>query len=175
MTKVEAPSFEILHFSVKYPKRITNPPKYPYFIHNLIWRAHDKEFKSICEGMVDDWQETEVVFDKERAKEYFDGLDFVMGEVENQFGYAPCDIVQKDGIRRDTVFHRGWQWQSPFVNYIEKFDCFRAWGYTESNAITHACVHEIEMLKLGEHMYGGRFATWGHFRRVIDALDLFWD
>jgi hypothetical protein len=175
MEEKDEPGFEILHFSVRYPERITNPLKYPYFIHNLVWRALSKEFKSLCEGMVDEWTQTEVVFDKELAEEYFAGLDFVMGEVDNQFGYASCDIVHRDGLRRDIVFHKGWQHQSPFVTYIEKFDCFRAWGFTESNAITQACVHELEMLKLGEHMYRGRFATWSHFRRVIDALDSFWD
>jgi hypothetical protein len=175
MTEKEAPSFEILHFSVRYPKRITDPPKYPYFIHNLVWRAHDKEFKNVCEGMVDDWRETEIVFDKKLAEEYLDGLDFVMGKVDNQFGYAPCDIVHRGGMRRDTVFHRGWQRQFPFVFYIEKFDCFRTWGFTESNAITRACAHELEMLKLNENMYSGRFATWSHFRRIIECLDSFWD
>jgi hypothetical protein len=175
MTELEAPSFEILHFSVRYPKRQTDPPEYPYFIHNLVWRAYDEEFKSVCHGMADDWVRTEIVFDKERFEEYMEGLDFVMGEVENQFGYASCELIQRDGIRRDTVFHKGWQRQFPFVSYVEKFDCFRSWGYTESNSITQECVHEINMLKLGEHMYGGRFAPWSHFRRVIECLDNFWD
>lgn len=175
MTEAEGPSFEILHFSVRYPKRKTDPPQYPYFIHNLVWRALDPEFKSLCEGMADDWVRTEIVFDKERFEEYINGLDFVMGEVDNQFGYSPCELIQRDGIRRDTVFHKGWQRQFPSVDYIKKFDCFRFFGYTESNAITQACVHEIEMLKLGEYMYKGRFAPWSHFRRVVETLDQFWD
>lgn len=171
----EERSFEILHFSVRYPNRKTDPPEYPYFIHNLVWRALDPEFKSMCKGMADDWVRTEIVFDKERFDEYMEGLDFVMGEVDNQFGYAPCELIQRDGIRRDIVFHKGWQRQFPFVDYIKKFDCFRSFGYTESNAITQACVREIEMLKLGEHMYKGRLAPWSHFRRVVETLDQFWD
>lgn len=165
-------SFEILHFSVKYPKGV---PQYQYFIHNLIWRVFDPEFKSVCEGMAEEWQRTEVVFDTELAEEYINGLDMSCEEVENPNGFAPCKIIQRDGIRRDTVYHQAYQRQFPFVNYIEKFDCFRAWGYTESNAITLACVHEIEMLKLGERMYSGRFAPWSHFCRVIETLDKFWD
>lgn len=168
-------SFEILHFSVRYPWPITDPPQYPYFVHNLVWRVYDEEFKSLCHGMADEWMKTEVVFDKDLADEYLNGLDFVMGKVENQFGYAPCDIIHRNGLRRDAVYHQGWQRQFPFVYYIEKFDCFRAWGYTESNATTQACIHEIEMLKLGEHTYNGRFAPWCHFRRVIETLDRFWD
>lgn len=171
----EERSFEILHFSVRYPKDPLDPPKYPYFVHNLVWRALDSEFKSLCEGMADEWTETEVVFDKELAEEYINGLDFSCTEIENQFGYAKCEIIQRDGIRRDAVYHKGWQRQFSFVYYIEKFDCFRSFGYTESNAITQACIHEIEMLKLGEHMYKGRFAPWSHFRRVVEALDQFWD
>lgn len=172
---MDSPSFEILHFSVRYPNDPLDPPQYPYFIHNLVWRALDKDFKSLCLGMADEWLETEVVFDKELADEYLNGLDFVMGKVDSQFGYTPCDIVHRDGLRRDVVYHRGWQRQFPFITYHEKFDCFRAWGYTESNAITQACIHEIEMLKLGERMYSGRFAPWCHFRRVIETLDRFWD
>ena len=171
----EEHSFEILHFSVRYPKDPLDPPKYPYFVHNLVWRALDPEFKSLCEGMAADWTETEIVFDRELAEEYINGLDFSCTEIENQFGYSRCEIIQRDGLRRDAVYHKGWQRQFPFVYYIEKFDCFRSWGFTESNAITQACIHELNMLKLGEHTYGGRFAPWSHFRRVIDTLDSFWD
>lgn len=168
----EERSFEILHFSVRYPRKVS---QFPYFVHNLVWRAIDPEFKSLCEGMAADWTETEIVFDRELAEEYINGLDFSCTEIENQFGYASCEIVQRDGLRRDAVYHKGWQRQFPFVYYIEKFDCFRSWGFTESNAITQACIHELNMLKLGEHTYGGRFAPWSHFRRVIDTLDSFWD
>ena len=166
------PTFEILHFSAKYPKHQT---EYSYFVHNLVWRAIDPDFKSICMGMTEEWQRTEVVFDTELADEYIDNLDFSFTEIENQFGFGECKIVHKDGVRRDTVYYEAWQRQFPFVYYIEKFDCFRAWGYTESNAITQACIHDINMLKLGEHMYGGRFAPWCHFRRTIETLDRFWD
>ena len=172
----DEPGFEILHFSVRYPERITNPPKYPYFIHNLVWRALDKDFHNFCVAWTKDWMKTTVVFDTKRADEYINGLSFDMtSEIENQFGYSPVRIEQKDGIRRDTVFHEAWQSQFPFVTYIEKFDCFRHWGYTESNAITQGCIHEAEMLKLGGHMYRGRFADWCHFRRVVETLDRFWD
>lgn len=169
---IEERSFEILHFSVRYPRKVS---QFPYFVHNLVWRAIDPEFKSLCEGMAADWTETEIVFDRELAEEYINGLDFSCTEIENQFGYSRCEIIQRDGLRRDTVYHKGWQRQFPFVYYIEKFDCFRSWGFTESNAITQACIHELNMLKLGEHTYGGRFAPWSHFRRVIDTLDSFWD
>lgn len=171
----EERSFEILHFSVRYPKDPLDPPKYSYFVHNLVWRALDPEFKSLCEGMAADWTETEIVFDRKLAEEYINGLDFSRTEIENQFGYSRCEIIQRDGLRRDVVYHKGWQRQFPFVYYIEKFDCFRSWGFTESNAITQACIHELNMLKLGEHTYGGRFVPWSHFRRVIDTLDSFWD
>jgi len=168
----EERSFEILHFSVRYPRKVS---QFPYFVHNLVWRAIDPEFKSLCEGMAAGWTETEIVFDRELAEEYINGLDFSCTEIENQFGYSRCEIIQRDGLRRDAVYHKGWQRQFPFVYYIEKFDCFRSWGFTESNAITQACIHELNMLKLGEHTYGGRFVPWSHFRRVIDTLDSFWD
>ena len=168
----EEKTFEILHFSVRYPKSVM---QYPYFVHNLVWRALDPEFRSICDGMVQEWQQTEVVFDTERAEEYINGLDMTSEEIEGLDGVSRCKLVQKDGIRRDTVYYEAWQRQFPFVVYIEKFDCFRAWGYTESNAITQACAHEIRMLQLNERMYSGRFVPWCHFRRVIDTLDRFWD
>jgi hypothetical protein len=168
----EERSFEILHFSVRYPWKVS---QFPYFVHNLVWRAIDPEFKSLCDGMTAEWTETEVVFDRELAEEYINGLDFSCTEIENQFDYSRCEIIQRGGLRRDAVYHKGWQRQFPFVYYIEKFDCFRSWGFTESNAITQACIHELNMLKLGEHTYGGRFAPWSHFRRVIDALESFWD
>jgi hypothetical protein len=172
---MEERTFEILHFSARYPRRITDPPKYPYFVHNLVWRAIDPEFKSLCIGMTEEWQRTEVVFDTKLADEYIDGLDFSCIEIENQFGFGECKIIHRDGIRRDAVYHQGWQRQFPFVYYIEKFDCFRAWGYTECSPITQACIHEIQMLQRSEHMYLGRFAPWSHFRRVISCLDSFWD
>jgi len=165
-------SFEILHFSIRYPKAVM---QYPFFVHNIVWRAHDKEFKDYCIGLTEDWQRTEVVFDTQLAEEYIDGLDFSIDEIDNQFGYGKVEIKQKDGLRRDAVFHRAYQRQFPFVVYIEKFDCFRAWGYTESNAITHACAHEIRMLQLNERLYNGRFVAWCHFRRVVETMDRFWD
>jgi hypothetical protein len=174
---MDSPSFEILHFSVRYPNDPLDPPRYPYFTHNLVWRAIDPEFHSFCVDWTKDWVKTTVVFDTERAEEYIRGLSMEEDEqvVENQFGYAPVKLVQRDGIRRDTIYHDAWQMQFPFVFHLEKFDVFRHWGFTESNAITQACIHEIEMLKLGEHMYRGRFAPWCHFRRVIETLDRFWD
>lgn len=164
--------FEILHFSIHYPRPVM---KYPFFKHNLVWRAYDKEFKDVCMGMADEWQRTEVVFDKTLAEEYINGLSFNIEKVDNQFGYSSIELVQKDGIRRDTVFHKGWQRQFPFVYYLEKFDCFRTWGFTEVNAVTMGCVHELRTLQLNEKMYSGRFATWCHFRRLLTTLDSFWD
>jgi hypothetical protein len=169
---MEERGFEILHFSARYPKGVS---RYPYFVHNLVWRALDKEFRSICSGMTEEWQRTEVVFDIERAEEYLHGLDMSFEEIEGLDGISHCRLVQKDGIRRDTVYHEAYQRQFPFVYYIEKFDCYRSWGYTESNAITQACIHEIKMLQLNERMYGGRFVPWCHLRRVIETLDRFWD
>lgn len=168
-------SFEILHFSTKYPRNICKPPQYPYFVHNLVWRAIDPDFKEYCLNWVKDWIKIRVTFNTELADEYFNGLSYSFGEFDNQFDGHPVKIEQRDGLRRDFVFQDAWQSQFPFVIYLEKFDCFRAWGYTESNAITQACIHEIEMLKLNERMYTGRFATWCHFRRVIETLDRFWD
>lgn len=163
---------EILHFSVKYPRRVT---EYPYFIHNVIWRAHDSDFKDFCLGWCEDWRLTRITFDVDRAEEYLSGLDFEFKEIDNQFGNGLVEIVQKEGIRRDTVFDDAWEQQFPFVAYIKKFDCFRAWGYTESNAITQACIHEIQMLKMNPRLYNGRFATWCHFRRIVETMDRFWD
>ena len=165
-------SFEILHFSIRYPKAVM---KHPYFVHNVVWRALDKEFKEFCLGWCEEWRRTRIAFDVERAEEYLSGLDFEFKELDNQFGGGTVEIVQREGIRRDTVFHDAWEQQFPFVTHIEKFDCFRAWGYTESNAITHACAHEIRMLQLNERLYNGRFATWCHFRRVVETMDRFWD
>lgn len=168
----QEPGFEILHFSVKYPKNVS---EYVYFTHNLVWRALDPDFKEFCKGWTEDWHKVTVVFDTALAEEYFNGLSYSFGEYESQFDGHPFEVEHRDGLRRDAVFHEAWQSQFPFVTYIEKFDCFRAWGFTESNAITQACIHEIEMLKLGEHMYRGRFAPWCHFRRVIETMDRFWD
>jgi len=178
-------TLEILHFSVRYPRSKADPPAHPYFIHNVVWRAIDPDFKNLCISSTEEWLKTSVVFDTDKADEYFNGIRFEgLGEededeeetsVESQFGYAPLSIVQKNGIRRDTIFNEAWQMQFPSITYIEKFDCFRHWGFTESNAITQGCVHDIEMLKLGEHMYLGRFMPWCHFRRVIETLDRFWD
>lgn len=165
-------TFEITHFSIRYPQAVM---QYPYFVHNIVWKALDPEFKQFCLGWCEEWRLTRVAFDVERAEEYLSGLDFEIKELDNQFGGGTVEIVQKEGIRRDTVFHDAWEQQFPFVNYIEKFDCFRAWGYTESNAITHACAHEIRMLQLNERMYTGRFATWCHFRRIVETMDRFWD
>jgi len=172
VTATDEKTFEILHFSARYPRGVS---QYPYFIHNLVWRALDPEFRSVCDGMTEEWQRTEVVFDIERAEEYLHGLDMSFEEIEGLDGFTRCELIQKDGIRRDTVYHEAWQRQFPFVYYIEKFDCYRAWGYTESNAITQACIHEIKMLQLNERMYGGRFVPWCHLRRVIETLDRFWD
>lgn len=165
-------TFEITHFSIRYPRAVM---QYPFFVHNIVWKALDPEFKDFCIGWCEEWRLTRVAFDVERAEEYLSGLDFEIKELDNQFGGGTVEIVQKEGIRRDTVFHDAWEQQFPFVNYIEKFDCFRAWGYTESNAITHACAHEIRMLQLNERMYTGRFATWCHFRRIVETMDRFWD
>jgi len=96
----EERSFEILHFSVRYPRKVS---QFSYFVHNLVWRAIDPEFKSLCEGMAADWTETEIVFDRELAEEYINGLDFSCTEIENQFGYSRCEIIQRDGLRRDAV------------------------------------------------------------------------
>lgn len=167
--------FEITHFSVRYPWDKSDPPEHPYFVHNVVWRAHDEEFKQFCLGWCEEWRRTQVVFDRELAREYLDGLDIHVSELKSQFGGYPVEIVQREGIRRDVVFHDAWEQQFPFVVHIEKFDCFRHWGYTESNAITQAAVQEIRALQQSERMYRGRFATWCHFRRIITLLDNFWD
>jgi len=72
--------------------------------------------------------------------------------------------------------HKGWQRQFPFVYYIEKFELFQVLGFHRIQR-DHTGVHSrAQYVKSsGEHTYGGRFAPWSHFRRVIDTLDSFWD
>lgn len=165
-------SFDITHFSVRYPKAVM---KHPFFVHNLVWVAHDDEFKGLCLDWTKDWVKTRVTFDTGLADEYFKGLSYTFDEFDNQFDGHPVRIEQRDGIRHDAVFQDAWQSQFPFVIYLEKFDCFRAWGYTELNSITLAAVQELEAMSRGTYRYSGRFADWSHFRRVVDTLDRFWD
>jgi hypothetical protein len=101
MTEKEAPSFEILHFSVRYPKGVK---QYPYFVHNLVWRALDPGFRSVCEGMTEEWRRTEVAFDTERAEEYLRGLDMSFEEIEGVDGriqQPPVRVVEQREVSDD--------------------------------------------------------------------------
>lgn len=161
--------FEILHLTMRYPKG----GKYNYFFHNIVWRALDSDFKEICLRMCEEWRRTEVVFNLALAEEYLSGLDFEVSELDSQFGDYPIEIVQRAGIRHDTVFHEAWACQNPFVTYIEKFDCFRVHGFTDINPITLACIEDLRRLCPEGYMRFERHTHWNHFLRVIKALDTF--
>jgi hypothetical protein len=160
-TENEEPGFEITHLSFR-KKTSENMFGGPvdYYIGNIVFRLTDENAKGRMEYIMRENERVRVAPDEELHNKYYDDLHFVFddeeehevdGEVET---YRPLQILNKHGIKDEDVFIYGYRRNMDplhdFVEYIEKFDCYRMHEYFQDTPVVRGIIQYLQDMKDGK-------------------------
>lgn len=126
----------------------------------------DEFYKNQFVKLTEDYPETTVVEDPEKAKEYISGLVFS----ENEKGY--CEIKNPE-IDRDTVFKKAYRADTQrILTYLEKFNAF---VYRKFITVCPVTLAAFETLRALNNDYSYSFEHNHLMLITIKTLDLHWD
>ncbi len=150
------PQFAILHHSARYKQTTNQNGDWTFVDYNLVFSADNVEFKKMCNELCSEWIEKVYVQDKGLANRY------LMGE-------------GIDGLNRDEIFIKGWEYQFPHLVYIEKFDVFQFRDYIQDNPVTRGIITYIDNLK-DRIVYGNKYIDpYSVFYACLNNLQYWWD
>jgi hypothetical protein len=122
--------------------------------------------------------------DEELHNKYYEDLHFVFddeeehevdGEVET---YRPLQIVNKHGIKDEDVFIWGYRRNMDplhdFVEYIEKFDCYRMHEYFQDTPVVLGIIQYLQDMKDGKPN-PSRTVYHEQFLNTLTNLCWWWD
>jgi hypothetical protein len=160
-TENEEPGFEITHLSFR-KKTSENMFGGPvdYYIGNIVFRLTDENAKGRMEYIMAKNERVRVAPDEELHEKYYDGLHFKFDTeereedaVEDEDGqkFYPLDIINKHGIKDEDVFIYGYRRNMDpmhdFVEYIEKFDCYRMHEYFQDTPVVRGIIQYLQDMK----------------------------
>lgn len=160
-TENEDPGFEILHLSFR-KRRSENMYGGPvdYYIGNIVFRLTDEDAKGRMEYILAKNEKVRVAPDEELHDKYYDGLHFKFDAeereedaVEDKDGqkFYPLEIINKEGIKDEDVFIWGYRRNMnplhDFVEYIEKFDCYRMHEYFQDTPVVRGIIEYLQDMK----------------------------
>lgn len=157
----EDPGFVITHLSFRKREscHLYGGPV-DYYIGNIVFRLTNEDAKGRMEYILAENERVRVAPDEELHNKYYDDLHFVFddeeehevdGEVET---YRPLQIVNKHGIKDEDVFIYGYRRNMDplhgFVEYIEKFDCYRMHEYFQDTPVVRGIIQYLQDMKDGK-------------------------
>jgi hypothetical protein len=163
-TENEEPGFKITHLSFR-KKTSENMFGGPvdYYIGNIVFRLTDENAKGRMEYIMAKNERVRVAPDEELHEKYYDGLHFKFDTeereedaVEDEDGqkFYPLDIINKHGIKDEDVFIYGYRRNMDpmhdFVEYIEKFDCYRMHEYFQDTPVVRGIIQYLQDMKDGK-------------------------
>ena len=184
----EEPGFEILHFSFR-KRESTHLYGGPvnYYIGNIVFRLTDPDAKRRMEYYMQENEELRVAPDLELMEKYYDGLHFVFEKDEvavevdedgNEEKYTPLDIRNKHGIKDEDVFIRAHRRNMAplhgFVEYNEKFDCYRMHEYFQDTPVVRGIMQYLQDMKDGKPN-PSRTVYHEQFINTLENLCWWWD
>jgi hypothetical protein len=163
-TEDEDPGFEITHLSFR--KR-TSSQLYggpvDYYIGNIVFRLTNEDAKGRMEYIMKENETIRVATSEELLDKYYDGLHFKFDkkeseedavEDENGEKFYPLEIINKHGIKDEDVFIYGYRRNieplHDFIEYIEKFDCYRMHEYFQDTPVVRGIIQYLQDMKDGK-------------------------
>jgi hypothetical protein len=141
-------------------------------------------------------EKVRVAPDEELHEKYYDGLHFkfgkkdfddvVMGDEldeedaieEDGQKFYPLEIINKEGIKDEDVFIWGYRRNTTplhdFVEYIEKFDCYRMHEYFQDTPVVRGIIQYLEDMKNGKPN-PSRTVYHEQFINTLENLCWWWD
>jgi hypothetical protein len=117
-------------------------------------------------------------------EKYYEDLHFVFGNPEkldeeyNGEKYTPLDIRNKNGIKDEDVFIRAYRRNMAplhgFVEYIEKFDCYRMHEYYQDTPVVRGIIQYLQDMKDGKPN-PSRTVYHEQFISTLENLCWWWD
>jgi hypothetical protein len=182
-TEYEEPGFEIIHLSFR-KKRSNNMCGGPvdYYIGNIVFRLTDEDAKRRMEYILKENERVRVAPDEELHDKYYDGLHFKFAtkEERDEDGekFYPLDIINKEGIKDEDVFIWGYRRNMDplhgFVEYIEKFDCYRMHEYFQDTPVVRGIIQYLQDMKDGKPN-PSRTVYHEQFLNTLTNLCWWWD
>jgi hypothetical protein len=162
-TENEEPGFEITHLSFR-KRRSENMYGGPvhYYIGNIVFRLTDENAKGRMEYIMKENERVRVAPDEELHNKYYDGLSLNIFdrneeeavEDEDEQKFYKLDIINKEGIKDEDVFIWGYRRNMDplhdFVQYIEKFDCYRMHEYFQDTPVVRGIIQYLQDMKDGK-------------------------
>jgi hypothetical protein len=160
-TENEDPGFEITHLSFR-KRRSEGMYGGPvdYYIGNIVFRLTDEDAKGRMEYILAENEKVRVAPDEELHDKYYDGLHFKFDTkereedaVEDKDGqkFYPLEIINKEGIKDEDVFIWGYRRNMnplhDFIEYIEKFDCYRMHEYFQDTPVVRGIIEYLQDMK----------------------------
>jgi hypothetical protein len=187
-TENEEPGFEILHLSFR-KRKSENMYGGPvqYYIGNIVFRLTDESAKGRMEYIMAENEKVRVAPDEELHDKYYDGLHFKFDTeereedaVEDEDGqkFYPLEILNKHGIKDEDVFIWGYRRNMDplhdFVEYIEKFDCYRMHEYFQDTPVVRGIIEYLQDMKDGKPN-PSRTVYHEQFLNTLTNLCWWWD
>lgn len=163
------PQFTILHHSARYKQTTNQSENWAFIDYNLVFSADNVEFKKMCNELCSDWIEKVYVQDKELGDRYLNGVEMYRDDVGNLIPH------HKDGLTRDEIFIKGWEYQFPHLIYIKNSDVFQFRDYIQDNPVTRGIISYIDNLK-DKVVYGNKYIQpYSAFYACLNNLQYWWD
>ena len=181
----EDPGFEILHLSFRKREssHLYGGPVY-YYIGNIVFRLTDPDAINRMKYYMQENEELRVAPDLELMEKYYEDLHFVFGESEeldeehDGEKYTPLQILNKQGIKHEDVFIRAHRRNMAplhgFVEYIEKFDCYRMHEYFQDTPVVRGIMQYLQDMKDGKPN-PSRTVYHEQFINTLENLCWWWD
>ena len=184
-TEDEDPGFEIIHLSFR--KKLSNNMcggPVNYYVGNIVFRLTEENANNRMKYYLEENEDIRVAPDLELMEKYYENLHFVFGgdeehEVDGEVEtYRPLHIRNKHGIKDEDVFIRAYRRNMAplhgFVEYIEKFDCYRMHEYFQDTPVVRGIVQYLQDMKDGKPN-PSRTVYHEQFINTLENLCWWWD
>ncbi len=187
-TENEDPGFEITHLSFrrKESSQLYGGPVH-YYVGNIVFRLTNEDAKGRMEYIMQENERVRVSPDEELHDKYYDGLHFKFDTkereddaVEDEDGqkFYPLEIINKHGIKDEDVFIWGYRRNMDpmhdFIEYIEKFDCYRMHEYFQDTPVVRGIIQYLQDMKDG-NPNPSRTVYHEQFLNTLTNLCWWWD
>jgi len=184
-TEDEDPGFEIIHLSFR--KKLSNNMcggPVNYYVGNIVFRLTEENAINRMKYYLEENEDIRVAPDLELMEKYYENLHFVFGgdeehEVDGEVEtYRPLDIRNKHGIKDEDVFIRAHRRNTAplhdFVQYNEKFDCYRMNEYFQDTPVVRGIIQYLQDMKDGKPN-PSRTVYHEQFISTLENLCWWWD
>jgi hypothetical protein len=187
-TEHEDPGFEITHLSFRRREssHLYGGPVH-YYVGNIVFRLTNEDAKGRMEYIMAENERVRVAPDEKLHDKYYDGLHFKFDReereedaIEDEDGqkFYPLNIINKHGIKDEDVFIYGYRRNMDpmhdFVEYIEKFDCYRMHEYFQDTPVVRGIIQYLQDMKDGKPN-PSRTVYHEQFLNTLTNLCWWWD